>query len=136
MDSCAYGLSNTDIQFIKQKSDEGNLVFVQGQITATGEVVTYTPATGKTFYLLKARVLFVQANLNNSQTVELRNDGVAKETLRADNDDANSAVYPMEFILTGDKLVGNGSKKYSIECTINPVPTPVRGHILGYLEDT
>lgn len=136
MDFGQYGLSETNIELIKQKSLEGNLIFQQNSIVGSnGTVVSYTPTTGKNFVLIFANYYHI-ATVLDEITITLKNDTNVRESYL--NIVSGSSVYssPFQFLTFGDVLIGNGSKKYEIAVTGMSGTTTVYGNICGYLEDT
>lgn len=131
-----------DIEFLRQKSLNGDLVIVTNSVTAVGEITQYTPATGKTFFLYKAAIFFS----NQAQTVqshckaEVRNDGTAVDSLGVSGYTANPYFHSgnrNESIVQADKLVGNSTKKYSIHCTnIGSASTTLYATLVGWKENT
>ena len=95
-----------DIAFMRRLSIQGRMRYFQGQVSGAGDIVSFTPANGETFFFLTASV--------NAETVsadiEVLNDGMSRWL-----QNVHSAVVNLYSINIGiDSLVGDGSKAYSI----------------------
>lgn len=145
-----YGLTDTDIQFLKKKLDEGNLITVHGNRTTSGEICAYTPSTGYTFYHLKSLITVSGKSgaAGNQESViiivSVQNDGTTKDVIGGSGvpNQSNSAFFnasaaaaSRNFSDIPDKLVGNSTKKYSLNCDSISHGT-VYGTIIGYIEAT
>lgn len=52
------GADMGDLEFIQEKVDEGNFFQVSGDINTLNDVISYTPAVGKTAYMIEAKITF------------------------------------------------------------------------------
>jgi len=132
-----------DIEFLRQKSLNGDLIIVTGSVTATGEIVQYTPATGKTFFIYLGQTFHSNrgAVAGAYGEAEIRNDGTVKDTIgtafNASSGASNAYTPQARSVITGDKLVGNAVKKYSIHCTvIQSASTRLFATLIGWIENT
>lgn len=141
-DFAQYALAESDIQFLKKKQDEGNLIIQTGTLSTTGELVSYTPATGKKFYLARAKSVADITAVDGNVIAELQNNGVVKDYFI---ERARSSLGFQErglthtpsgsySIIQGDSLVGDGIKKYRINITSLTSATAF-GILLGWIED-
>jgi hypothetical protein len=129
-----FGESQTEIEFLQSKSDSSNLIIVAGSGTTTGAFVTYTPASGKTFVLVGAKVV-LNCTSTNPVDVQLRNNGAVRELafgLAATSAGISSFGY--EYVTRGDTLVGDGAKTYDLNVSVNTDSHRFAGTIEGYLE--
>jgi len=134
------GLDLGDIEFLRQKSLNGDLIISTVERTTTGTTATYTPATGKTFFLYKAYCRGNATNSNSTYDAELQNDGAVRD--RWDYIEGYGAVNGVggadlghESVIQADKLVGNSAKIYRIE-VIAISGVTVNGTIIGWIENT
>jgi len=131
-----------DIEFLRLKSLNGDLIIVVGSVTATGEIVQYTPTTGKTFFLYKAAVFLANRSGSFAQSAEaeVRNDTNNKDTIGYGGQFAagnSGQALRNESIIQGDKLIGNSTKKYSVNCThIANAALTLHATIIGWIENT
>ncbi len=137
----------SDISFLRNKANSGDLVIVTGNLNAVGgELVSFTPPTGKTFYLYKASITSNTVNSASAQKfvrVEVRNDGVVMDYLAgsssawfsgSSNAGAGSNIPKVETTILADKLVGDSIKKYSLEVITSSLDC--YGTLIGWTEDT
>ena len=146
MDLAQYGLSESDIEFLRKKSLSGDLIIVTGSATTVTDICSYTPASGKTFFLYKASAF--SKNVANSGVTynwlaELQNNAVVKDyfggqgTSNFQNGATSSAnVFPKtESVIHGDSLIGDALKKYRLYLSVVTSAT-VYGTIIGWIEDS
>lgn len=64
----------SDIMFMSQKTKDGKLVKAEGELATTGELLSFIPATGKTFYLAGShcQVIGGSVSLNSVWDAELK----------------------------------------------------------------
>lgn len=145
MDLSMYGISETDLEFLRQKEKEGNLISVTGTLSATGELVAYTPITGKTFHLITASAFADGASDNDliRWIVQVRNNTTVKDYLGGSSDsnltgDAGHGAqsFKTKSIIVADSLEGDGIKKYDLNISTYTAAGTVYGTILGWVEDT
>lgn len=136
MDLGEYGLVETIIELLKQKSLEGNLVFAENSRTGSdGTVVSYTPASGKNFVLVFASYHHTNSSASDTASLSLKNDVNTRQTHNIFI--LNTTIStPIKFDVFGDTLVGDGAKKYEISASGLNATSTVYGTICGYLEDT
>lgn len=142
MDLMQYGVTSGDIEFLRRKELDGNLIIATSSNSATGDAASYVPATGKTFFLYAAKFTVGTFFAEGSNPVcELQNDGTNVETgvIVGNTDTAvgRSIANPTyNFIIKGDSLVGDGAKAYTIDIISNAASVTIYGTIIGWLEDT
>lgn len=114
----------TEVQFLGTQFTNGNGIITFGSITSTGVVCSYTPATGKTFTLYRAR-----CNNNNTATctADLRNNTTINDSISC-----NNQIVSTDYGIKGDQLIGNSSKTYDINGTIGT--GTLKGSIEGYIQ--
>lgn len=120
-----------DLEFLKGKADSSDIIIVTGSRSTDGDIVSYTPASGKTFYHVKSQTVTDGASAGVSYyIVSLNNDGTDKDFLVGVEAEphANSVIF--------DSLVGDGSKKYSLSLNVVGAAITVYGTIFGWIEDT
>ncbi len=121
-----------ELEFLASKAAAGKLIIVSGTTTSTGSVCSYTPANGATFILYKASVRMSSGSSNTGFTSQLRNNGTVLETIYGGTGTINGVPSSPEFIIKGDQLIGDGSKKYDIN--ISAISSAgIAGTIIGYL---
>lgn len=148
MDFGQYGLAESDIQFLKQKLDEGNLVTAHNSRTTTGEICAITPASGKIFYHVKSYITLIGTEDTNGANTEvkvsLQNDGTTKDILGGSGlNNANTGFFNQAVGTVTrnhsdlpDKLIGDGAKKYRLNVdSTSSASITVYGTIIGYYED-
>ncbi len=121
-------------------------VFAQGEVAknTTGEIAAYIPATGKDFYLAHAGIFPESGDVgnNNHAVVEVKNDTLIRDVLGGwsafnapggGNEGGQGAPFFKAVTgAIGDKLIGNGVKKYSLNCETND-GIIVHGSIIGFI---
>lgn len=131
-----------DLAFLAKKEFDGKLSSAEGFLSAIGDLVTITAATGKDMYLARAQVSFY-VNLSNSSSFgdfcELKANGVIKETAAYSSGQASSGfggstsiVY--DFRNLGLKVLAGQIIK--LEVTVLTAKTDVEGFIEVWEEDT
>jgi len=119
-------------------------VFATGEIAkdTTGEIVSFTPASGKDFYLAHAGITPEGAVGDiNRVVVEVKNDTNIRDILGGwgshnvpggGNEGGQGAPFFKSVSgAFGDKLIGDGVKKYSLNCETNE-SVIVHGSIIGF----
>jgi len=139
-----FNAESGDIAFLRNRSREGNLVIVTANLNnAVGEILNFIPPTGKTFFLYKAGITSnttPSTNTNKQCRVEVRNDGNVVDYLAGssfiDNLGAGGGanIAKTETTIMGDKLIGDGIKKYSMQAQVNGLAC--HATLTGWLEDT
>lgn len=152
----------TDIAFIRDRVNEGNWIEVTGAINAVTNTISFVPASGKTFYFHRAKIVIsgstnpatVTGGLNTTNSVinrvqaEIKVDGVTKDfTNLGMNSFARSAggasnSHTSAYGDTGDGrfdveglfLVGDGIKTVVIENTVDAGSATAT--FSGWIEDT
>lgn len=134
-DSGSWG--QNELLFLQSKADAGNLIIVTGSVTSNGVVISYTPATGKTFVLYMAKVTIITSDTATVKTtIQLRNNTTVKDTIGF-GFNANTLTptdWNKKFIIKGDILIGNSSNTYDINLSGISANAIVYGTIIGYLE--
>jgi hypothetical protein len=145
--------SISDLEFLRQKQLDGDLIhLISSEFTGNADQITYTPATGKTFYHIKSKLYPVDNTVfggtqsagnhtaNRRADVELTIDAVVVDTLTYDFEvkDVNG-VGQMDGIgqfetNIFESLVGNASKAVKLTSTNNS--GTYRVSMLGWIEDT
>lgn len=147
MDIAEYGLIEHDIRFLKERLDNSELITVHGNRTTTGEITSYTPATGFTFYHIKSYITLIgneDTNGVNAQiTVSVQNDSSTKDILGGTGlNNANSSFWnnsnaDASRVISDipSKLVGNSTKKFMLNLdATSSASITVYGTIIGYIE--
>lgn len=135
MDLMQYGISDNNLSFLKKKQDSSELIIQTGTVSTTGELVSYTPATGKTFYFISARIRNTTTAGILAVDAQVENNGTAKFYLRVEDDTTNQQYKPIDEVLGApDSLVGDGAKKYRINITANASSNTIHGTLIGWIE--
>lgn len=140
-----------DLEFLRNREKDGDLVTaISGLISATGVAVSFVPASGKTFYLLAARIVRVAGidltgNVEWNCQAEVRFDTAIKDYMGwSGSTEEGAGEGPgagwggdSHSIVVGKSLIGDAVKAVDIN-VIAWVSTPQRGRatIIGWLEDT
>ena len=127
----------SDIEFLSIKDFQGKFIQVTGtraSASGDGEIVSYTPATGKFFYFVGARAETTVASGTSLVRVDLKNDGTERQ-----RHDMGTNLTSHEFSnkYHGDHIDGNSSKKYSADAdfTAGTGSKTVQVRIWGFIED-
>lgn len=148
-----------DIEFIRQKTLDSNWITVTGAIDAVTNEITYTPASGKTFFLYEAKITMNKNNIavgsfNATQTItdqttaELKIDNVTVDTGHIGLSEKVSSSAPSNagggggfglnsesrFLCQGQYLVGDAAKNISIENVDDDGSCTAT--MTGWIEDT
>ena len=147
MDISQYAVTSGDLEFLKRKLDNSEIVNVVGTATGTGVIVSYTPASGKTFYLVAASLVTQLNDLNADCLViaQVRNDTTVKDYMLCNNETkasgsgvggASGGQKTKSVIM--DMLIGNGAKSYDINISTfsNGDGATACGTLFGWIEDT
>ena len=158
MDLMQYGVTSSEVEFLAKKERDGNLVWsISSEFAGDADQITITPVTGKTFYLVQAKLYPVTdsiitgaANTTTTTTnrrvdVELTFDGTVKDVLTHDMEttygsniagthaQGNAAVTGQYGTLAkGISMVGNGVK--TVKLTSTNTSGTYRVSVLGYYE--
>lgn len=133
------GFDMGDLQFLRDLAIAGNLIIITGSRSTTGEILSYTPANGKSFFFYKAGVTTSDTSTGTGTAlVEIRNDGTAKDYLGgSDPQGGGPSLTKVESTIMADKLIGNGTKKYSLHLTVfNDTSLTIYGSMEGWIEDS
>ena len=149
------------LQFIRQKTLDGDWIHLTGAIDALNDDLVYAPANGKTFFLYSAKIVITNqpgsasaAGFSGSSHAAivkavLKIDTVVEDTTQigtqggaaGTNNSAatNSAsawgtVGDGRFDVTGLSLVGNGIKEVAIENVLDA--GDANATLTGWIEDT
>ncbi len=131
----------SDLEFLRQKELDGDLIKITGTNSGTGDTVSYVPVTGKTFFLISASLTVESVDpfaTQHSVRVELQNDGTTRDGWFHYHDNSPSELSSLknDFNMIGDSLVGDSAKAYSIDIISNSFSETIRGTIVGWIEDT
>jgi len=134
----AGGGSLGDLEFLRGKQVAGDLIIAAGNTAAaaTTDVVTVTPAAGKTFFIADYNSIIENSTGGAiSAQVNLKNDGTIKDSRSC------TILLTVSFqtgvaTIRGDSLVGDGAKVYKIDKTEGGASVEVWSTITGWIEDT
>ena len=147
----------SDLEFLAIKEYDGKLIhLISSEFTGNADQITYTPASGKTFYLLRCKLYPVvdtvltgsgvtATNANRRVDVEITLDGTVVDVLTHDYETsygnsstatasglaANTGQYESNIV---ESLEGNGSK--TVKLTSTNTSGTYRVSMLGIIEDT
>jgi len=129
--------SQSEIEFLANKSAQGKLVIVTANYTTngTGTIVSYTPASGQTFVLYSATFENVSSVASGSPLIRLRNNGTSR-FLAFTNVGTSSPAIVSTSPVKGDQLIGDGVKIYDWYLDLNGgtfTLVQVLATIVGYL---
>ena len=141
----------SDIEYLSRISNgeigasSSSRLFATGEIASTtGEIVSIVPASGKDFYLIDASIYtenYALANNSFPLVVEVKNDTNIRDHLgghawrNPGGDEGGSSATPVKThskAAIGDKLVGDGVKKYLLNSETNS-KFLVQGTISGFI---
>ena len=156
-----YGITDSEIEFLAKKEREGNLISeISAEFTGDADQITVTPASGKTFYLIGAKLYPVVDTVvggagtggsttlyNRRVDVELTFDGTVKDILTHDfetraGSSSSFATFAQgqggttgqyQTLAKGISMSGDGAK--AIKLTSTNTSGTYRVAILGYYED-
>ena len=137
----------SDLEFIRQKILDEDWIIVTGAIDAITNEIAYTPASGKTFFLYSAKIVSTGHSnppamatdpgnviTNNRVQAELKVNTVKKDTANVGfvynatnvslgnigrGAGTGSGAYKCAFDCLGLSLVGDATKKVTIENTLD-----------------
>ena len=158
MDLMQYGVTSSEVEFLAKKERDGNLVWsISSEFTTNADQITITPVSGKTFYLVQAKLYPVVDSIitgsatasvttsNRRTDIELTFDGIVKDvlthdmettygsTVGGDHAQGNAAVTGQYNTLAkGISMTGNGVK--TVKLTSTNTSGTYRVSILGYYE--
>ncbi len=128
MYSVPSGVDMGDIEYIEGKVIAGDYFQVSGDIDAINDTIEFVPATGKTAFLIRAKIIPNNTGLNNRITAALKIDTVTKDEAeifrsqfrQAGGTNLGGSGYGMaenagKFDVLGISLVGDSAKKIEIE---------------------
>ena len=140
----------SDLEFLAIKEYDGKLIhLISSEFTGNGDQITYTPASGKTFYHLRSRLypvtdtINVSANTTNNRRcdVEITLDGTVIDVLTHDyeqysvGDTGQGAGVTWEHNSNiVESMDGNASKQ--VKLTSTNTSGTYRVSMLGIIEDT
>lgn len=125
-----------DLAFLAKKEFDGKLVTAEGGRTTVGDLATITVATGKDMYLARASLKWEKSTTTGTGllVVELKVNGVIKETYRSLGGVTFPGFYPYYFNMRGLKVLAGQIIK--LEVTIIGDSTEVDGDLECFEEDT
>lgn len=142
-----FDIIDTNLEFLREKELEGNLVTLTAvKSSTTGVKITYTVPSGKTFFLLKASFCIVDqpgATLlgalevvlkMNAVIIDTMGNGGGSNTVSASGSAAN--IFKTETSIIGKSLVGDGTKTVVVEVIANAIANNLVPTLLGWVEDT
>jgi len=95
----------SDIEFLSIKEFDGKIVSNEGSRTTTGDLATLTASSGKDMYLAKAKIVANVTDASNTDLdIELKVNGVIKETCKIDLINSGTTSFEYEFAITGLKV--------------------------------
>lgn len=120
----------SDLEFIQGKVLAGDYFQVSGDINAVTDTIEFVPASGKTAFLIEAKIVPTGHATNNKVEAELKINNVVKDTVnyiiaQADEGGASpdfawgQGMYSGKFNVLGLSLVGDAAKKIEIENTLD-----------------
>lgn len=147
------------LEFIRQKTLDGDWIHITGTIDVLNDDLVYTPANGKTFFLYSAKIVMTTnpslgipgtgaATSNDQVVADLKIDTVVEDTasigtfMTASKNTGSAAGAgagmskspPAHFDVTGLYLVGDGVKEVAIENVLDA--GNARATLRGWIEDT
>jgi len=138
-----------DLEFLRQKELDGDLITVTGTFSGTGVAVTFEPATGKTFFLIAARVTRVSgADFGGSVQwncrAEVRSDAVILDRMGwSGSTEEGAGEGPgvgwggdSHSQVAGKSLVGNSVKDFDINIGTLSTGQVGLAALYGWIEDT
>lgn len=128
----------SDTIIMSKKEFEGKTVSAQGGTsTVSSTICSYTPASGKTFYLHKAAV-----NTDNSASsgalsyrVQIRNDGTTIDILEGGLNAGGAVGRRTDTVMEGDSLDGDGVKIFDIYLNSSQGSPTIEATLAGFIED-
>ena len=103
-----------DIEFIRQKVLDGDWITVTGDINAVNDNITYTPASGKTFFFYDAKIT-ITGHPDPAEGIGLGGHIVAKNAIQAElridtvtKDTANVGALTSAEVNSSRWAYGNG----------------------------
>lgn len=161
MDLMQYGVTDTEVEFLAKKEADGDLVSeISAEFTGDADQITVTPASGKDFVLVEARLIPVvdtihmNSSSNNVATtnrrcdVELTFDSTVKDILTHDHESRNGyvpgsgtahmaagsagVVGNYSTLMKGIRMTGDGAK--TVKLTSTNTSGTYRVALLGYYE--
>lgn len=143
-----------DLEFLRDKELAGDLIhLLSGEFTTNADQITFTPASGKTFFHIKSKLYPVvnaisipagapsDTTVNRRADVELTFDAVLKDVLTYDFESRQITDTGLGTGQTGqfktnifESMVGNGIKIIKLTSTNNS--GTYRVSMLGWIQDT
>ncbi len=117
-----------DLEFIQTKVLAGDYFQVSGDINAVTNTIFFEPATGKTAFMIEAKIVANSSSATNKIQAALKVDSVTKDKAeifrdfvrQAGSTNQGGSGYGLaenanKFNVLGISLVGNSSKRITIE---------------------
>ena len=142
-----------DLEFLRKKELDGDLInLLSAEFTTNADQVTFTPASGKTFFHIESKlypvvdtIAITQSATNRRADVELTFDAVIKDVLTYDFEHTvNTSTTDNQKHGQGqtgqfksnifESMVGNGIKVIKLTSTNNS--GTYRVSLTGWIEDT
>lgn len=113
--SAAAGLG--DLEFLRDKELSGDLILSQSLLVGSGVGASVTPASGKTFFFVKANLSFDDES-GTTVVADVRNNAVIIDTMAYRFVVGAPVSSPSEsHVGVGDSLVGDGVLVYDVNIT-------------------
>lgn len=138
-------ISLSDLQFIQDRIDAGEWLESHGAINSIGNKITIIPASGKTLYMFRAKIIITghvtpanstengSTTTKNEVEAEFKVNGIQKDTAntgfssKTDGGAAAGRATSNAYGQTGDgkfdvlglSLIGDGIKEVAIENTVD-----------------
>ena len=120
--------TTSDLEFLKEISDFGEVIIRSGNRSTTGTAVSFVVPDGKTFYFISG---FFQISTQTSGSIRLQNDGVTREDYVGIA--GTVEAFRGAWQLPTDSLIGDGVKAYTIDVTAGAGTNRIGGSIVGYI---
>lgn len=118
--------------FLQKKNEDSKLIQIQGAITGTGVICSYTPASGITFTICESRINSQVAGVYDAFTQRLLMSNVIK-TQNTCGLNTNMMSDDFHFIPKGERVIGNGVLNAKLDCVAVAAGNRNRGSIRGYI---
>ncbi len=140
-------LDLSDLQFIQDRVDAGEWLEAHGAINAVTNDITIIPASGKTLYMYKAKIVPTTNGLDNSINAEFKVNGTTKDSaayilsqsIQLGGTNQGGSGYGMgfnggKFDVQGLSLVGDGIKEVTVENVLDDGTADAT--MSGWIKDT
>ena len=104
--------------FLKQLDDEGRFVIQQGSRSSDGEVLSITPVSGQTFYLLGASCAGDDTGVQ-TKVFTLSINGIDVETIKLGDGTGGGNNKFAKFAIPTASIVGNGVNNIAIDVDVS-----------------